>query len=137
MFLIFQKKKENIENTNSSKSLKNDEKQKKIDEKKSKITKINQNEIYENNFILYCYQCQNMPKILLKDKEEIFLTCINCGKSENEQIEKIIKCSSKWMKKILYYCIVIKEKLKLLNFAKNVIYYYVKNVYIPMKIIMN
>ena len=69
-----------------------------------KKNKIIQYEIYHNNFFLCCPKCQNIPKVLLTDKEHILLSCINCGNGLDESIEKIINGSSKWIKKLDYYC---------------------------------
>ena len=71
---------------------------------KIKKKKIIQYEIYNNNFFLCCPNCQNIPKALLTDKENILLSCINCGLGKDESIEKIINGSSKWIKKLIYYC---------------------------------
>ena len=66
--------------------------------------KILEYEIYENNYFLCCYKCQNIPMVYLTDKENILLSCINCGNGEDESIEKIINRSSKWLQKLIYYC---------------------------------
>ena len=84
-----------------------------------KKNKIIQYEIYNNNFYLCCPKCQNIPKVLLTDKEHILLTCINCGNGLDENIEKIINGSSKWIQKLIYYCKNHKYKIPACNYCKN------------------
>ena len=75
------------------------------------VKRKNTCDIYENNYYFCCYKCQNIPEILLKDENNIFLSCINCGTGENINIENIINGSSIWIKQILCFCNNHKEKI--------------------------
>ena len=73
---------------------------------------------YENNFFLLCPKCKNIPYLLLKNKETIFLSCINCGYGQEESIEKIINGISEWSKKLIYYCQKHNDKIPAKAFCK-------------------
>ena len=69
-------------------------------------------EINTNKYYLSCYQCHNVPNVLLKNNENILMLCNHCNKKENENIKNIANFSSKWVKKMFYYCTAHREKIK-------------------------
>ena len=105
-------KKVNIDNLSEKSNGKEKEKEKhtKISNNNS-IKRKNTYEIYENNYYFCCYICQKIPEVLLEDEKNFFLSCINCGNGESINIENIINGSSKWIKKIIYFCNNHKEKI--------------------------
>jgi len=81
-----------------------------ISSNKEKISNNEENKDNKNikalnyNYYLCCQKCENIPDVLFQDKDNILISCINCGSGKYENIEKIINGASKWTKKLIYYC---------------------------------
>ena len=59
----------------------------------------------EYPFYLICQECGNIPLIeLLKDYDNILISCSKCNININEKIENIINYSSKWVTNTIKFC---------------------------------
>jgi serine/threonine protein kinase len=54
-------------------------------------------EYFEHPFYLKCKKCNTPPEIILKDNDNIIISCYFCGIYENETIENVVNYSSKWV----------------------------------------
>ena len=62
-------------------------------------------ELNEFPFYLICKKCDNIPFIeLLKDNDNLSISCSKCNIIINEKIEKIVNYSSKWVTSALKLC---------------------------------
>ena len=55
-------------------------------------------------YYLICQKCTNSPTIVLKDNENILLSCSKCNIQENEKIKNIVNYTSKWVSNTIKYC---------------------------------
>ena len=74
-----------------------------FDEKDS-INKFRLIESNEFPFYLICKKCYNNPLIELKDNEIVLISCLKCNINENERIENIVNCSSKYVSNAIKFC---------------------------------
>ena len=72
---------------------------------KNSINKFKLIEMNETPFYLSCKNCKQIPELILKNKENIFIFCSKCNISENEKIQNIVNYSSEWItNEIIKYC---------------------------------
>ena len=70
-------------------------------------------ELKENYYFFSCKKCRNIPFILLKDKETLYIECINCGIQKHEKIDKISNYSSEWISNEIYKSCVLNHEQKI------------------------